>query len=110
MEVAVRVLVCTVLFIADDHTVYQELMSEMNANKEDVNTYLASKNTLLHYTVLEALRLQPALCKWKSRGRHLEENRALRIPGLTRLGDQRSISLKHLQLTKLLADTLFRRG
>jgi len=57
-------LIMTILLLADNHKVQEELVAEFATNRGDVTGYLSRKDTLLHYAFLEAMRLQPVLRKF----------------------------------------------
>ncbi|KAI0130227.1 cytochrome P450 [Xylariales sp. AK1849] len=61
LDVTAQVLVSACLFLAEDDVVRRDLLAEIDENRHDQDKYLARKDTLLHYAILEALRLQPAL-------------------------------------------------
>lgn len=45
--------------LADNASVQSDLRAEFAAHAYDVNGYLGKRDTLLHYCLLESLRLQP---------------------------------------------------
>lgn len=47
--------------LADELQVQEDLVAEIDAHRNEQDNYLARKDTLLHFVILEALRLQPVL-------------------------------------------------
>jgi len=49
--------------LADNAKVQSDLLAEFKLEEGHLEAYLARKDTLLHYCLLEALRLQPVICE-----------------------------------------------
>jgi cytochrome P450 len=58
-----HVITTTCLFLADNRPAQDALLAEIELHRSDVEKYLGRKDTLLHYSFLEAMRLQPVLRK-----------------------------------------------
>jgi gliotoxin/aspirochlorine/mycotoxins biosynthesis cytochrome P450 monooxygenase len=56
-----QVISATAVLLADSKETKEALNEEFNQNRGNILAYLGKKNTLLHFCMLEALRLQPVL-------------------------------------------------
>lgn len=63
LDVTSHVITTTCLFLADNRATQDALLAEIELHRNDVEKYLGRKDTLLHYSFLEAMRLQPVLRK-----------------------------------------------
>jgi cytochrome P450 len=63
LDIATHVLTSSTLLLADNAKVQSDLLAEFKREEGNLQAYLARKDTLLHYCLLEALRLQPVICK-----------------------------------------------
>lgn len=61
LDVTTHVITSCVILLADNAEVTAELRKEFAQHEGNVNEYLGKRNTLLHYCLLESLRLQPVL-------------------------------------------------
>lgn len=61
LDVTTHVMTSCVILLADNVMVTEDLRREFAENADDIDTYLGKKDTLLHYCLLESLRLQPVL-------------------------------------------------
>lgn len=61
LDVTTHVMTSCVILLADNSKVTEDLRKEFAENASDIDTYLGKKDTLLHYCLLESLRLQPVL-------------------------------------------------
>ncbi|KAK8187538.1 cytochrome P450 monooxygenase GliC2 [Phyllosticta capitalensis] len=61
LDITAHVLVSACIMLADSLEVQKDLVAEIDANRHDQQAYLAKKDTLLHFIILESLRLQPTL-------------------------------------------------
>ncbi|KAK8162603.1 cytochrome P450 monooxygenase GliC2 [Phyllosticta citrichinensis] len=61
LDITAHVLVSACIMLADAVDVQKDLVAEIDANRHDQQKYLARKDTLLHFIILESLRLQPTL-------------------------------------------------
>ncbi|KAF4537676.1 Cytochrome p450 monooxygenase [Lasiodiplodia theobromae] len=59
LDVTTHVISSCVILLADNANVQADLRAEFAAHAYDVNGYLGKRDTLLHYCLLESLRLQP---------------------------------------------------
>lgn len=63
LDIVTQVISSCVILLADSREVQDDLLEEMERNQEGKEEYIARKDTLLHYCLLEALRLRPVLCE-----------------------------------------------
>lgn len=61
LDVTTHVMTSCVILLADNTAVTEDLRREFSQHADDIDTYLGKKDTLLHYCLLESLRLQPVL-------------------------------------------------
>ncbi|KAK2616881.1 hypothetical protein QQS21_000259 [Conoideocrella luteorostrata] len=61
LDIVTHVISSCVILLADAPSVQDDLLVEINETTEDRQSYIARKDTLLHYCLLESLRLQPVL-------------------------------------------------
>ena len=61
LDVTTHVMTSCVILLADNTMVTEDLRREFAEHADDIDTYLGKKDTLLHYCLLESLRLQPVL-------------------------------------------------
>jgi gliotoxin/aspirochlorine/mycotoxins biosynthesis cytochrome P450 monooxygenase len=61
LDVTTHVLTWSIVLLADHTDVQNMLRIEVNANKHDVEAYINRNDTLLHYALLESLRVRPLL-------------------------------------------------
>ncbi|EFQ96923.1 cytochrome P450 monooxygenase GliC2 [Nannizzia gypsea CBS 118893] len=61
LDIVTQVISSCVILLADAPNVQVELLSEMQENSENKEAYIARKDTLLHYCLMESLRLRPVL-------------------------------------------------
>ncbi|EOD44122.1 putative cytochrome p450 monooxygenase 2 protein [Neofusicoccum parvum UCRNP2] len=61
LDVTTHVITSCVILLADAPQVQAELRKEFAEHAYDVDGYLSKRDTLLHYCLLESLRLQPVL-------------------------------------------------
>ncbi|KAH8593316.1 cytochrome P450 monooxygenase GliC2 [Bisporella sp. PMI_857] len=61
LDITTHVLASSTLLLADNAKVQNELRAEFVREQGDLQSYLSRKDTLLHYCLLEALRLQPVI-------------------------------------------------
>jgi cytochrome P450 len=61
LDITTHVLTSSTLLLADNAKVQSDLLAEFGREEGDLQTYLSRKDTLLHYCLLEALRLQPVI-------------------------------------------------
>lgn len=61
LDVTTHVMTSCVILLADNKAVTEDLRREFSEHADDIETYLGKKDTLLHYCLLESLRLQPVL-------------------------------------------------
>ncbi|KAL1868955.1 hypothetical protein Daus18300_005791 [Diaporthe australafricana] len=61
LDVTTHVMTSCVILLADNTAVTEDLRREFSQHANDIDTYLGKKDTLLHYCLLESLRLQPVL-------------------------------------------------
>ncbi|KAJ0120705.1 cytochrome p450 monooxygenase 2 [Diaporthe amygdali] len=61
LDVTTHVMTSCVILLADNTTVTENLRREFSEHADDIDSYLGKKDTLLHYCLLESLRLQPVL-------------------------------------------------
>lgn len=66
LDIVTHVISSCIILLADAPEVQKDLLQEMNRNKADREAYITRKDTLLHYCLLESLRLRPVLCKSSS--------------------------------------------
>lgn len=70
LDIVTHVISSCIILLADSPEVQNDLIQEMEKNKADRENYITRKDTLLHYCLLESLRLRPVLCKyWSLPGR-----------------------------------------
>lgn len=61
LDVTTHVMTSCIILLADNTMVTENLRKEFAEHASDIDTYLGKKDTLLHYCLLESLRLQPVL-------------------------------------------------
>lgn len=61
LDVTTHVMTSCVILLADNAMVTKDLRKEFAEHADDIDAYLGKKDTLLHYCLLESLRLQPVL-------------------------------------------------
>jgi hypothetical protein len=61
LEPTSHALIMTIFLISDNQAFQDNLVAELDANRSAITRYLGRKDTLLHYALLEAVRLQPVL-------------------------------------------------
>lgn len=61
LDVTTHVMTSCVILLADNTKVTEDLRKEFAEHADDIDGYLGKKDTLLHYCLLESLRLQPVL-------------------------------------------------
>ncbi|EDP52457.1 cytochrome P450 monooxigenase GliC2 [Aspergillus fumigatus A1163] len=62
LDIVTHVISSCIILLADSPEVQNDLLQEMEKNKADRENYITRKDTLLHYCLLESLRLRPVLC------------------------------------------------
>jgi cytochrome P450 len=66
LDIVTHVISSCIILLADAPEVQNDLLQEMEKNKADREDYITRKDTLLHYCLLESLRLRPVLSKSRS--------------------------------------------
>ncbi|GIC87200.1 cytochrome P450 monooxygenase hasH [Aspergillus udagawae] len=61
LDIVTHVISSCIILLADAPEVQDDLLQEMEKNKADREDYITRKDTLLHYCLLESLRLRPVL-------------------------------------------------
>lgn len=61
LDVTTHVMTSCIILLADNAAVTEDLRREFSEHAADIDAYLGKKDTLLHYCLLESLRLQPVL-------------------------------------------------
>ncbi|PLB48986.1 cytochrome P450 monooxygenase GliC2 [Aspergillus steynii IBT 23096] len=61
LDIVTHVISSCIILLADSQKVQDDLLEEMGRNQESKEEYIARKDTLLHYCLLESLRLRPVL-------------------------------------------------
>ncbi|KAH8702189.1 cytochrome P450 monooxygenase GliC2 [Talaromyces proteolyticus] len=61
LDIVTQVISSCIILLADAPAVQADLLAEIRKNKDDHENYIARKDTLIHYCLLEALRLRPVL-------------------------------------------------
>ncbi|KAH7255997.1 cytochrome P450 monooxygenase GliC2 [Fusarium tricinctum] len=61
LDIVTQVISSCVILLADSPEVQGDLLKEMQENKADPEKYITRKDTLLHFCLLESLRLRPVL-------------------------------------------------
>ncbi|KAL5365578.1 cytochrome P450 monooxygenase GliC2 [Aspergillus floccosus] len=61
LDIVTHVISSCIILLADAPEVQDDLLQEMEGNKADREAYITRKDTLLHYCLLESLRLRPVL-------------------------------------------------
>lgn len=61
LDVTTHVMTSCVILLADNAAVTGQLRREFTEHEDNIEAYLGRKDTLLHYCLLESLRLQPVL-------------------------------------------------
>lgn len=61
LDIVTQVISSCVILLADSPEVQGDLLKEMEENKVNRGKYITRKDTLLHFCLLESLRLRPVL-------------------------------------------------
>ncbi|KAK1140027.1 hypothetical protein N8T08_010936 [Aspergillus melleus] len=61
LDIVTHVISSCIILLADSQEVQDNLLAEMQNNRTGKEEYIARKDTLLHYCLLESLRLRPVL-------------------------------------------------
>ncbi|EZF30492.1 Cytochrome P450 oxidoreductase [Trichophyton interdigitale] len=61
LDIVTHVISSCIILLADAHDVQAELFAEIEKNKGNREAYIPRKDTLLHYCLMESLRLRPVL-------------------------------------------------
>ncbi|EFE40549.1 hypothetical protein TRV_04715, partial [Trichophyton verrucosum HKI 0517] len=61
LDIVTHVISSCIILLADAANVQTELFAEIEKNKGDSEAYIPRKDTLLHYCLMESLRLRPVL-------------------------------------------------
>jgi cytochrome P450 len=63
LDIVTQVISSCVILLADSSEVQSDLLKEMEENNANREKYITRKDTLLHFCLLESLRLRPVLGK-----------------------------------------------